>query len=265
MPDPVTIAALLAAGGALYIVNKNNTNLNSSIVNKSKPPHLIAGANLLTDQQIAQMEYNTIKDRANKTFVPTLLQYCLPQEIIADPTIMKCASGGHSPQGPPLAITVGKDGQLALGAAAGIGGVAGGTFGSAAGFAGTGFAASGTALGTAIPIAGIVIGPALAIFSAILAHHKAAVGREQQLECTLVPPANQALQVIEQAVITGQITVDQANKMLNQLYNDFVTEATGGLGGLKDAPGSLNAMGYYKHFLHAIIIKKQNRYASLTY
>lgn len=239
----------------------------SSAVN---PIHLIAGANLLTDQQLAQMEADSINDRFGGStskkadFIHSLLTFCLPQEIIADPALASQCGRAFS-QPPPLALTIGKGGSLLLGTAAGIGGALGGTFGSAAGFAGTGFAASGTVLGTAIPIAGLVIGPALAIFGAIQQHHAAAVSTEHNDECKYIPAANQSLQVIEQAVTNGQISISTANAMLNQLYLDFQNAwNSSGLAKIKDAAGSFNAGGYYKHFLHAIILKKQNRYATMT-
>lgn len=232
-------------------------------------PYLNPNAILLTDSEIAQMELTYIgsslvsaSDKAR--FSSEVVTDALENEIISYPALNNQCSSGMQYQGPPVGLTIAKDGSLALSFAGSAGAALGGAFGSAAGFAGTGFAAAGTALGTAIPIAGIAIGLGISIYSAIAAHHQAAVNREQGLECSLIPPANKSLEVIDNAVYSGIITPAQGKSALVQLVTDFTTAATGGLGGLKDSPGSLNAMGWYKHFLHAITIKKSNKYDNLV-
>lgn len=230
------------------------------------PKHLLAGAVILTDSQIADMEIALVKywtyPKTDPPRFKTQALAMLPVEQITVPT--NCQTGGNY-LGPPLAITATKEGELALSGVGAIGGAAGGTFGSAGGLFGSGFAASGTALGTAIPVAGAVIGIGLSIYNAISAHHAAAVKNEQGLECALLPPANQSLIVIENAVIQGVITIQQGQTALDTLVSDFRRAATNGQSGqLEERPGRLNAMGWYAHFLHAIVIKKQNRYASLV-
>lgn len=289
MAEYVVIAGLLAGG---YLLTKKNTaEVTSPAVTPSKstppptgiaallnpvpagpvPPHLIAGAPLLTDQQITDMEITIIanhftnpgKDKPN--FTKLCLMELAKERLLQTDISPGTNCGGGTYAGPPLAITATKTGAFALNSVSSVGSVAGGAFGSANGLFGTGFAASGSALGTAIPIVGTVLGIGLSIFNAISAHHQAAVRNEQGLECQLAPPADYSLQVIEQAVTTGTITVQQGQTALNSLYSDFVKAAKNGQSGqLEDAPGKLNAMGWYAHLLHAIIIKKQNRYASLA-
>lgn len=230
------------------------------------PRHLLAGAALLSDSDIADMEIKLVKywtyPKTDPPRFKTQALQMLPNEQISLPS--NCQTGG-SYLGPPLAITATKEGELVLGGVGAIGAAAGGTFGSAGGLFGSGFAAAGTTLGTAIPVAGAVIGVGLSIYSAISAHHAAAVKNEQGLECSLLPPANQSLIVIENAVMQGVITVQQGQTALDTLVSDFRKAATNGQSGqLEERPGRLNAMGWYAHFLHAIVIKKQNRYASLV-
>lgn len=231
-------------------------------------PFLNPNARLLDDNTIATQESLINFPSGDRSrFVSECLPMLEAEQITGGVTstlLSKCSNGGVY-QGPPLALSALKDGSFALSAASGIGSALGGTFGSAGGFAGTGFAASGSAAGFAIPIIGIGIGAALSIFSAISAHHAAAVRNEQGLECSLIPVANYSLNVIEQAVITGTITIQMGQASLTKMLADFRNAALDGSSGqLEDNPGKVNAMGWYYHFLHCIIIKKQNRYANLV-
>lgn len=227
-------------------------------------PHVKPNATLLTDQQIAQMSLpsDAITSSGDRSrFISKCLAY-LQIEIITDSALQsQCGGQGGVSQGPSMTLTTLKDGSLALSAVSSIGSAAGGTFGSTAGLFGTGFASAGSSIAQAIPIVGIAIGAAISILSAITAHHKQAVQREQGLECSLIGPVNQALQVIEQATNSGNITPQQAQSALSTLLSDFRAQATGGLGGLQEKHGTCNAMCWYAYFLKAIITKKQNRYA----
>lgn len=231
-------------------------------------PYLKAGAQLLDDNTIATHEsLINFKTSDRSRFVAQCLVMLSAEQItggVTSTALAKCASGGTY-QGPPLALSVLKDGGFALSTVSAFGGALGGAIGSVGGLAGTGFAAAGTLLGTAIPIIGIGIGAAISIFSTIAAHHAAAVRNEQGLECNLIPPANYALNIIEQAVVTGTITVQMGQASLDKLLSDFKAAALDGSSGqLEDNPGNVNAMGWYYHFLHCIITKKQNRYANLV-
>lgn len=270
---PTTVVQPTPVPTQLYTENAQGNFVPAGVIAPSPPtpvlPHLLPGAALLSDQQIAQQTAdkvlhfkNSPSDKAR--FISEVQTQALVSEIITSAALQSQCGGQFTYQGPNIGITIAKDGTLALSVAGSAGAALGGTFGSAAGFAGTGFAAAGTLAGTAIPIIGAGIGAAIAIYSIITAHHKAAVVREQSLECSLLPPLNKSLQVIEQAVVTGTISVQQGINALNQLITDFTNQATGGPGGLTDTAGTLNAMGWYKYFLVAITIKKSNRYANLT-
>ena len=164
--------------------------------------------------------------------------------------------GAADYQGSPMALTALKDGSIALSIAAGAGA------GSSGGLFSTGALAATGAASTAFAAATFGIGAAVAIFSIIHAHHAAAVAREHSLECALIPSANYALQLIDQAVNTGQMTPDVASKSLDQLYSDFVSKATGGPGGLQW--NKCNAMCVFAQILQAIIDKKKDRYAAMA-
>jgi len=98
------------------------------------------------------------------------------------------------------------------------------------------------------PIAGpaapaVVIGAAIVgLFGTIFGHHAAAVKKEQNVLCTAVPAANNYLQLIQQAVASGQSTPQQGIDALNSLVADF-TSAVGSIlkGSSPAASGSCNA------------------------
>jgi hypothetical protein len=161
-------------------------------------------------------------------------------------------------QGPPMSLTALKDGSMALMLTASSG------VGSAAGAFGTGALAATGAVSTALTAATFGIGAVVAIFSIIHAHHAAAVAREKSLVCTLCPSANYALQLIDQAVTTGQMTPAVASASLDKLHSDFVSKATGGPGGLQDVPHELNALAILARILQAIIDKKKDEYAAIA-
>jgi hypothetical protein len=171
-----------------------------------------------------------------------------------DITGLGCSETTYS--GPPMALTALKDGSMALGLAAGAG------VGSSAGVFGTGALAATGAVSTAFAAATFGLGVGVAIFSIIHAHHAAAVSRERSLVCQLGAPANYALQLIEQAVNSGQMTPDVASKSLDRLYSDFVSKATGGPGGLQW--NKCNALCVLAQILQAIIDKKKDRYAAMA-
>lgn len=167
-----------------------------------------------------------------------------------------CSAQSYS--GPPMALKALQTGGLALTMAAGAG------VASQGGIFGTGALAASGAASTAFAAATFGVGAAVAIFSIIHAHHAAAVSREHSLECSLIPPANYALQLIDQAVAGGQMTPAVASKSLDKLYSDFVSAATGGPGGLQDSGGKCNAMCVFAHILKAIIDKKKDKYVAMA-
>ena len=266
------IVAIIAALGAAYFVKRGSStsSMTSSMIGAGSiqngvilsAPHLLPNAQLLSDSSIAGMNLSIGFSSGDRARFLTQVLPCLQSEQVVSPDVTKeCSSGGNY-AGPPMALTGLKDGSLALSTTGSIGSAVGGGFGSASGIFGSGFAAAGTAAGTAIPIIGIAIGAAIQIFSTIAAHHAAAVKNEVGLTCQLVPPANQTLAVIEQAVMTGQITPKQGQAALAQLLIDFKTHAQNGQSGqLAESSGHCNALCWFYHYLSAVVMKKQNRYS----
>src|SRR5258708_3711292 len=112
----------------------------------------------------------------------------------------------------------------------------------------------------AIPIAGPLL---TKIFGAInpIAHHAAAVKKEQATLCQAVPDANNFLRGIDAAVAQGQIDFATATQALEQGYQDFRAEIAAIL---QDTGGKCNAACVYeKHFRAAVEMRKQN-YAIAT-
>lgn len=70
---------------------------------------------------------------------------------------------------------------------------------------------------------GAIAAPILGIFSSIFTHHAQAVAKEQQVVCSAVPSAGQALQVIEQAVQNGTIDPATGIASLQQVVSEFQT------------------------------------------
>lgn len=87
--------------------------------------------------------------------------------------------------------------------------------------AATGAIAAGTAavLGAATMGAGLVV----AVVGMIFAHHSAAVKQEQQLFCAATAAANNAIAVLDQAMVSGQTTVAAASAGLDTLVSQFST------------------------------------------
>jgi hypothetical protein len=90
-----------------------------------------------------------------------------------------------------------------------------------------------TAGGLALKFAGVAgpaapavmaVGALLEVFGAIFAHHAAAVQKEQSTLCAAVPAANQALQVIDEAVASGAATPQQAISALQAMPGQFQSE-----------------------------------------
>jgi hypothetical protein len=73
----------------------------------------------------------------------------------------------------------------------------------------------------------MAVGALLEVFSAIFAHHAAAVQKEQSTLCAAVPAANQALQIIAEAVSSGQATPQDAINALQAMPGQFRSQVSG--------------------------------------
>jgi hypothetical protein len=214
---------------------------------------MLLGA-VLDDQAYIARDVSSVKFAQQSEWLQTAAGSLAAEQLTAPWLTAQC--GGLSYSGPPMSLTALKDGGMALTMAATAG------VGSSAGAFGTGALAATGAASTAFAAATFGVGIAVAIFSIISAHHAAAVGREHSLECSLVPPANYALQLIDQAVSSGQMTPAVASASLDKLHSDFVSAATGGPGGLQTNP--CNAMCVLAHILQAICDKKKDQYAAMA-
>lgn len=108
----------------------------------------------------------------------------------------------------------------------------------------------------AIPIAGPLL---TKIFGAInpIAHHAAAVKKEQATLCQAVPDANNFLRGIDAAVAQGQVDISQAAQILEQGYTNWLVEVKGIIkfGAGKNCNA---ACVYAKAFRAAIEMRKLN-------
>lgn len=73
----------------------------------------------------------------------------------------------------------------------------------------------------AAPIIGAIIDTALNIFTAITQHHAQAVQQEQTILCMITPAINNAIQGLDNAVASGQITLQDALQGLQALQNGY--------------------------------------------
>jgi hypothetical protein len=119
------------------------------------------------------------------------------------------------------------------------------------------------AIGTALGPLTMGISTLIGLFPLLLGHHAAAVKKEQSVLCAAVPAANNYLQIIDQAVQSGQITPQQGISALNSLYNDFIGNVSSIVKG-SIGTGTCNAACVITGELHAIIIEKQSQYQDLA-
>jgi hypothetical protein len=127
----------------------------------------------------------------------------------------------------------------------------------------------GTAIGTTV---GAVLGPLtmgistiIGLLPLLLGHHARAVKKEQSALCFAVPAANNYLQIIDQAVSTGQATPQQAIAALNSLLSDFGTQvASIRHGNDPMSSGECNAACIEYSKLRAIVIQKSSQYQDLA-
>lgn len=136
----------------------------------------------------------------------------------------------------------------------------------------SGLALSGTSIG--LTASGLVTSAALApwtlgisavigLFPIIFGHHAAAVKKEQSTLCAAVPAANNYLNIIDQALRSGQITPQHAIDALNSLYSDFSSQVASIVKGTDSTGSQCNAACVIKENLKAVIILKTSQYQDL--
>jgi hypothetical protein len=135
--------------------------------------------------------------------------------------------------------------------------------------AAAGTPATNVALNTIIGTAGMVApftGPAapfvalgaglVGLFSGLLNHHKLAVKKEQSILCSAVPAANNYLQLISQAVQSGQSSPQDAIHALDSLLSDFRSN-------VGSIAHQCNAACVMTLELQAIVLELQSQYQDL--
>jgi hypothetical protein len=110
--------------------------------------------------------------------------------------------------------------------------------------------------GISIAIAGIV-----GLFSTIFSHHAAAVAKENQILCASGPAANNYLNIIRQAVSSGQATPQQGIQALQSLLSDYRSTVNPII---KDSSSKCNAACVEYKELEAIVAYQVSIYQDMA-
>lgn len=116
-------------------------------------------------------------------------------------------------------------------------------------------------------VGGIVLaGAAIAkVFGFIFSHHAAAVKKEQSILCAAVPAANDALQVIDQALASGQVTPQQAMGAVDNVVAGFQQAVSGIIKGSDPmSSGECNAACVWLSALRAVALVKKSQYQDMA-
>jgi hypothetical protein len=125
----------------------------------------------------------------------------------------------------------------------------------------------------AIPVVGAVIAGVsvlVSIIGAIFAHHAAAVKRDYSFACSAVPAVNNAFQVVNQALASGQTTPEAASAALDEIYSQFMS--AGGASSPTSIPDSGTAINKSPFcnsncetsvILKAMVLYWQSQYADI--
>jgi len=137
----------------------------------------------------------------------------------------------------------------------------------------SGLALTGTMIGiqAATGIAAAVLAPwtmgistLIGLFPLIFGHHAQAVKKEQSVLCAAVPAANDYLQVIDQAVQSGQATPAQGQQALASLVTDFQSQVSSIIKGSTPASsGDCNAACVMVGALKSIVAYKTSVYQDM--
>jgi len=101
----------------------------------------------------------------------------------------------------------------------------------------------------------------IGLFPLFFQHHAQAVALEQKTICAAVPAANNLLQVIDQAVRSGQIDAAHGISALQSLENDFANTVAAIL---KDDSSHCNAACVWKKELAAIVAELASEYQDMA-
>ena len=165
--------------------------------------------------------------------------------------------GAPNPANAPTGgLTALSDTSKAVGAAVGVSAGAVTALGGSA-------AASAAGLGAlnAVPIVGTIAALALLPFEIIFAHHAAAVAKEQSSNCAAWTEFNQWLDLVDNAVASGQVLPADGVTMCQQLYQ----QASSAVSGVSAActPGNTNAACDLKAIANGCVLLRQWMYSNL--
>lgn len=121
--------------------------------------------------------------------------------------------------------------------------------------------AAGLAAGPLTAGISIAVASVVAIFSTIFSHHAQAVAKEQAAECALVPAANNYLNIIQQAVASGQQTPAQGIAALQSLQSDFESQISSVM---KNTSSSCNAGCVIYKMLEGIVAYQTSVFQDLA-
>lgn len=124
-----------------------------------------------------------------------------------------------------------------------------------------GLTATGTIAAAALAPWTLGISALIGIFPMIFQHHAQAVALENRTICAAVPAANNALDVIMNAVATGAATPQQAISALHSVENDFGSQVQSIL---KDSSSKCNAACVWKLELRAAVLALTNALQDLA-
>lgn len=118
------------------------------------------------------------------------------------------------------------------------------------------------------PVVGAIVlaGAAIAkVFGFIFGHHAAAIRKEQSILCAAVPAANQSLQIIDQALSSGQVTPQQAMDAIDSLVSGFRSAVAPIIHGADPTvSGECNAACVMLSELRAVALVKKSQYQDLA-
>lgn len=121
------------------------------------------------------------------------------------------------------------------------------------------------AIGTALGPLTLGLSTLIGLFPLLFGHHAAAVKKEQSILCTAVPAANNYLQIIDQAVTSGQVTPQQGIAALNSLLSDFGAQVAAIRHGADPTvSGECNAACVMYSALKAVVLQKASQYQDLA-
>lgn len=128
-------------------------------------------------------------------------------------------------------------------------------------FAPMAFAAGGPLIGGIV----VAIGALAEMFGAIFSHHAKAIAKERSILCAAVPAANQALQLIDQAVQQGSASPQDAIAALDTMPGQFQSQVSSIIHGADPTvSGECNAACVMLSELRAIVLVKKAQYQDMV-